>query len=67
MLSFAAAKEGHSKEISGTVIAFVNMIGIGGALIFQPLVGVLIDLNGGAFEVAMLTIPTCLLASAVMA
>jgi MFS family permease len=67
MLTFAMAKEGHPKAISGTVIAFVNMIGIGGALIFQPLVGTLIDMSGGAFGTALLTIPTCLLASALMA
>lgn len=66
MLTFAAAKEGHSKDISGTAIAFVNMVGIGGALIFQPLVGVLFDMNGGAFETALLTIPACLLVSAAM-
>lgn len=66
MLTFAAAKEGHSKEITGTVIAFVNMIGICGALIFQPLIGLLIDMSGGAFATALLTIPACLLTSAAM-
>ncbi|MCA0964779.1 MFS transporter [Salipiger bermudensis] len=66
MLTFAAAKEGHSKHISGTVVAFVNMIGIGGALIFQPLVGLLIDMSGDAFATALLTIPACLLVSAAM-
>lgn len=67
MLTFAMAKEGHSKAVSGTVIAFVNMIGIGGALIFQPLVGRMIDMSGGAFATALLTIPACLVVSAVMA
>ncbi|WP_371228204.1 MFS transporter [Roseovarius sp. 2305UL8-3] len=67
MLTFAMAKEGHPKAVSGTVIAFVNMIGIGGALIFQPLVGTLIDMSGGAFGMALLTIPICLIISAVMA
>lgn len=42
------------------------MVGIGGALIFQPLVGMLIDMSGGAFETALLTIPACLLVSAAM-
>ncbi len=67
ILTFAMAKEGHPKSISGAVIAFVNMIGVGGALIFQPLIGKLIDLSGGAFGIALLTIPACLLASALMA
>ena len=39
MLTFAMAKEGQPNRLVGTVVAFVNMIGIGGALIFQPLVG----------------------------
>ncbi|MHA3916673.1 MFS transporter [Halovulum sp. GXIMD14793] len=67
MLTFAMAKEGHPKSVSGTVIAFVNMIGIGGALIFQPLVGTFIDMSGGAFGMALLTIPICLIISAIMA
>lgn len=66
MLTFAMAKEGHPAEISGTVIAFVNMIGIGGALIFQPLVGLMIDLQGGSFGLAMTTMPACVLAAAVL-
>lgn len=67
MLTFALAKEGHPKAVSGTAIAFVNMIGIGGALVFQPLIGTLIDMSGGAFGTALLTIPVCLIASALMA
>ncbi|MEM6578290.1 MAG: MFS transporter, partial [Pseudomonadota bacterium] len=67
MLTFAMAKEGQPKAISGTVMSFVNMVGIGGALIFQPLVGTLIDLNEGRFGVALLTLPACLLLSAIMA
>ncbi len=67
MLTFAMAKEGHAKDVSGTVIAFTNMIGIGGALIFQPLTGLIIDMNDGVFGTALLMIPLSLLASAVMA
>lgn len=66
MLTFAMAKEGHPKAVSGTVIAFVNMIGVGGALIFQPLVGAMIDMSGGHFTTAMLTIPICLVTAALM-
>ncbi|MBT9383857.1 MFS transporter [Pseudooceanicola sp. CBS1P-1] len=67
MLTFAMAKEGHRAEVSGTVIAFVNMIGIGGALIFQPLVGLLLDASGGVYGPAMMTIPGCTLLAALMA
>lgn len=57
MLVFAMAKSGHSAQSSGTVIAFVNMIGIGAALIFQPLVGWLVDAFGGSYAAAMTVIP----------
>ena len=67
MLTFAMVKEGQAKDVSGTVIAFTNMIGIGGALIFQPLTGLIIDITGGVFGVALLMIPLSLLASAAMA
>jgi heme A synthase len=43
----------------GTVVAFVNMIGIGGALIFQPLVGIIADTTGGNFRIALSTAPIC--------
>ena len=66
MLTFAMAKEGESADISGSIIAFVNMIGIGGALIFQPLLGYLLDLQHGDFSLAVSTIPLCLLASAAL-
>lgn len=66
MLTFAMAKEGHPATVSGTIIAFVNMIGIGGALVFQPLVGAMIDAEGGSFGLAMATIPACVLAAALL-
>lgn len=66
MLTFSIAKERHAAAYSGTIIAFVNMIGIGGALIFQPLVGALVDWNNGDFAWAMLTMPACLLAAALL-
>ncbi len=66
MLTFAMAKEGHREAITGSVIAFVNMIGIAGALIFQPLVGAMVDAAHGQFGAAMLTIPGCLIAAALM-
>jgi sugar phosphate permease len=59
MLTFAMAKEGQPNRLAGTVVAFVNMIGIGGALIFQPLVGYLADITGGDFHAALATVPIC--------
>jgi len=66
MLVFSIAKEGHSSAFTGTIIAFVNMIAIGGALIFQPLVGNIIDRDNGQFGLAMLTIPACLIAAGLL-
>jgi nitrate/nitrite transporter NarK len=66
MLTFAMAKESHVASMSGTAIAFINMIGISGALVFQPLVGYLIDSSQGNFQVAMYTIPGCLIATMLM-
>lgn len=67
MLTFAMVKEGQAKDVSGTVIAFTNMIGIGGALIFQPLTGLIVDMTGGVFGIALSMIPLSLLASSAMA
>jgi len=59
MLCFAMAKEGQSNALVGTAVAFVNMVGIAGALIFQPLVGYIADLRGGDFHVALTSVPVC--------
>ncbi len=59
MLTFAMAKEGLTNRVAGTVLAFVNMIGIGGALLFQPLVGYLADASGGDYRTALTTMPAC--------
>lgn len=59
MLTFAMAKEGQANELAGTAIAFVNMIGIAGALFVQPLVGYLADLTGGRFQDALMVVPLC--------
>ncbi len=59
MLTFAMAKEGMPNRVAGTVVAFVNMIGIAGALIFQPLVGYVADITGGDFHLALTSVPVC--------
>jgi sugar phosphate permease len=58
-LTFAMAKEGQANQLTGTVVAFVNMIGMGGAMVFQPLVGRLADASGGDFRVALAVVPLC--------
>ncbi|KGI78832.1 MFS transporter [Oleiagrimonas soli] len=64
MLTFVMAKEGQDNRRVGTVVAFVNMIGIGGALVFQPLVGYLASLAGGDLRLALLTVPACVVLAA---
>lgn len=59
MLTFAMAKEGQANQLTGTVVAFVNMIGIAGAMVFQPLVGYLADVSDGDFRMALLVVPLC--------
>ncbi|MEO8243527.1 MAG: MFS transporter [bacterium] len=66
MLTFTMAKEGQSNAVVGTVVAFVNMIGIGGALIFQPLVSYVADAAGGNFKLALTAVPLCAAAAAVI-
>ncbi|MEL7282761.1 MAG: MFS transporter [Pseudomonadota bacterium] len=60
MLTFAAAKDGQDAAHVGTVVAFVNMIGIGSALIFQPLVGGLLDATAQDYATALSVLPICL-------
>jgi sugar phosphate permease len=59
MLCFAMAKEGQPNQLVGTAVAFVNMVGIAGALVFQPLVGYIADLSGGNFNAALTSVPIC--------
>lgn len=66
MLTFTMAKEGQANGMVGTVVAFVNMIGIAGALIFQPLVGFLADWAGGSFSLALATVPACAVIAALV-
>lgn len=60
MLTFAMAKEGLDNSLVGTTVAFVNMVGIAGAMIFQPLVGQLVDASHGDYRAALSCIPVCL-------
>jgi MFS family permease len=44
IVCFALAKENHRPELSGTAIGFVNAMVTGAGALFQPLVGLLLDL-----------------------
>ncbi|HZD89037.1 MAG TPA: MFS transporter [Pseudolabrys sp.] len=66
MLTFAMAKEGQPNRVVGTVVAFVNMVGIAGALVFQPLVGFIADATGDNFHAALTTVPACAALSAIL-
>lgn len=66
VLTFALAKDGTPVEQTGKIIAFVNMIGIASAVIFQPLVGEVLDLSGGNYKIALSLIPACLIAAALL-
>jgi MFS family permease len=44
IVCFALAKENHRAELSGTAIGFVNAMVTGAGALFQPLVGLLLDL-----------------------
>lgn len=67
MLTFAMAKESYGNDMSGTALALVNMVGIGGALVFQPLIGFMVDYYDGQYHQAMYSIPICLMFAAFMA
>ena len=44
ILCFALVKENHTPALSGTAIGFLNAVVTGAGALFQPLVGVLLDL-----------------------
>lgn len=45
VLSFTAATEHSSRDLSGTVVGFTNMVCMLSGALFQPLIGYLLDLN----------------------
>jgi hypothetical protein len=44
IICFALAKESHPAALSGTAIGFINAMVTGTGALFQPLVGLLLDL-----------------------
>lgn len=74
-LVFALAKENFPDRIAGTVVAVINTLTMLGGLLFQPLIGFILDWSHGTlgaktavlqyapsdFSKAMLVIPVCLI------
>jgi len=69
---FALARENHSSGLSGTAIGFCNAMVTGAGALFQPLVGLLLDLawdgqtslgarvyDTGAYQLAFLSLIAC--------
>jgi MFS family permease len=69
---FALAKENHPPALSGTAIGFVNAMVTGAGALFQPLVGLLLDLawsggiahgarvyDAGAYHLALASLIAC--------
>ena len=77
VLCFTCVKQNAPKEMSATAIGFTNAVVMMGGLIFQPLLGYILDLgwDGGitaegvrhytnlAYQVSIIAIPCCLLVS----
>jgi len=76
VLVFAAGKELNSEKMAGTSIALINGFVMIGGLVFQPLIGWILDLewhgkmahglrvfSAHDYEHAMLVIPVCMLIS----
>ncbi len=66
MLTFTMAKEGLSKQNTGTAVAFINMIGIGGAIVFQPLTSYLLEIFNDNFTRALTVLPVSLIAAVLL-
>jgi sugar phosphate permease len=78
ILCFTCAKEHAAPEISATTVAFTNALVMFSGIIFQPLLGYILDFvwdgtmcargmvrvyNHSCYQMAILTIPFCLIAS----
>jgi MFS family permease len=74
IVCFALVKENHSAQLSGTAIGFVNGMVTGAGALFQPLVGLLLDLawtgaaqhgarvyDTGAYQLALASLIACCL------
>ncbi|MCV3274403.1 MFS transporter [Roseobacter sinensis] len=66
ILTFAMAKYGEVASETGKIIAFVNMVGIASAVVFQPLIGELLDLSDGDYRIALSLIPACLVLTSIV-
>ncbi len=56
MLTFSMAKEGLPSAVAGTALSLVNMVAIGGAMVFQPIASYLLEATGGEYRLALLPV-----------
>jgi MFS family permease len=79
VITFAIGREISSSQAAGSAIAFTNMVVMLSGVIFQPLIGYVLDYlwNGqtargvpaftaGNYQIALMIIPLCLILSAIM-
>jgi MFS family permease len=72
VVAYAMAREIATHETAGALTGFVNMATVGMGAVMQPVIGLLLDANwqgemvdgarwygGGAYDIALLTIPAC--------
>jgi hypothetical protein len=77
VLCFTCAKNNTTHEISGTTVAFTNAVVMMSGVIFQPLLGLLLDFawdgnitatgiriySHQSYQIAMMAVPVCLFIS----
>lgn len=61
VLSFVFGREVSDRRLAGTAIAFINMLVMLGGALVQPLVGELLDLTKGNYQIALSIMPACLI------
>ena len=64
MLTFPMAKEGLPNIVAGTALSLVNMVAIGGAMIFQPVAGYLLEASNNDYRTALIPVFAAPLAAA---
>ncbi len=80
ILCFTFAKDNSSHEVSGTTIAFTDAVVMMSGVIFQPILGLILDVvwdgqlsptglriySHTCYQISMLAVPTCLILSSIL-
>jgi MFS family permease len=80
IICFAISRENNHTKIAATSVAFTNLVIMLGGMIFQPLIGLLLDLNwdgtvqngirvysGTSYQLALWVLPICILIGVILA